>query len=164
MIPLELRLEKMSYNNVDQVRLPCCQKRSAKGKCLLSLCATFCVCVLGSSVVYAQTNEAPPAQEVTQEQPAASPSKGLQPPSVTQSVEALYPPEASKNRIAARVVLLVTVRADGTVGEVEVAVSGGQDFDASAVTAVRQWRFEPGEYEGRPVPVRVEQLLRFELS
>ena len=65
MIPLELKLEKVRYDNVDQVRLPCCQKRSAKGKCLLSLCATFCVCVLGSSVVYAQTDEVPHVQGYT---------------------------------------------------------------------------------------------------
>ena len=37
-------------------------------------------------------------------------------------------------------------------------------FEDAAKSAIRQWRFEPGEYEGKPVPVRVEQLLRFELS
>ena len=162
MIPYEPKFERASCSNIDSGRLPCCSKSSATGKCLLSLCATFCVCVLGSSAVYAQTSDEPAGQEVTQELPAAAQSRGLQPPSVIQSVEALYPIDASENRIASRVVLLVTVSADGTVGEVDVAVSGGQDFDASAVTAVLQWRFDPARQDGMAVDSRIK--IPFEFS
>ena len=37
-------------------------------------------------------------------------------------------------------------------------------FDAAATEAVRQWRFSPGQYEGRPVSVRVTQPVVFNLE
>ena len=36
-------------------------------------------------------------------------------------------------------------------------------FEQSAVQAVKEWRFNPGEYEGDSVSVRMTQTLRFQL-
>ena len=37
-------------------------------------------------------------------------------------------------------------------------------LDDQARAAVRQWQFEPGTLDGRPVPVEVEFVIRFVLS
>jgi iron complex outermembrane receptor protein len=55
----------------------------------------------------------------------------------------------------ASVELLVTVRADGTVGEVEVATSAGPELDAEAISAVRGWLFEPARRGAEAVASRI---------
>lgn len=58
--------------------------------------------------------------------------------------------------------LLVDVAADGSVTDVEVerAEPAGV-FDAAAVAAARQWRFQPAMEEGRAVPGRVRVPVDF---
>lgn len=54
--------------------------------------------------------------------------------------------------VEARVRLRVTVRADGTVGRVEIAVpSGRPELDAAALEAAPQWRFLPARRNGEPI-------------
>ena len=55
----------------------------------------------------------------------------------------------------ASVELLVTVRSDGTVGEVEVATSAGPELDDAAISAVRGWRFEPARRGEEAVASRI---------
>ncbi len=51
-----------------------------------------------------------------------------------------------------RVRLRLLVRADGTVGAVELLVSSGDaDLDRAAVAALSGWRFEPARRDGQPV-------------
>ncbi len=45
--------------------------------------------------------------------------------------------------------------------KVDVARSGGADFDDAAVQAARQFVFAPGEAAGKPVPVRITYQYRF---
>ena len=161
MIPLGSKHAKTNCNGVGKDRLPCCKKKAAKGKCLLSLCATVCVCVLGAPAIYAQDTNTSEEQEKVPAKPPVTKSNGLSPPSVLQSAEALYPPSGLENRIAARVVLLVTVRADGVVGEVAIATSGGQEFDDAAMAAVRQWQFDPARQDGTPVDSRIKIPFQF---
>lgn len=80
-----------------------------------------------------------------------------------QSVEALYPAEALAARRQSRVELLVTILADGTVGDVSVALSGGEEFDKAAVTAVKEWRFEPARRGGQPLDSRIRVPFEFTL-
>jgi iron complex outermembrane receptor protein len=56
---------------------------------------------------------------------------------------------------------LVTVRADGSVGDVEVAVSAGPELDEAATVALRQWRFEPARRGGEPFASRIRVPFRF---
>jgi len=54
--------------------------------------------------------------------------------------------------VEARVRLRVTVRADGTVGRVEIAApSGRPEMDAAALEAARQWRFLPARRNDEPI-------------
>ncbi len=51
-----------------------------------------------------------------------------------------------------RVGLKILVRADGSVGDVEVAQSSGRSFlDRAAVREVSQWKFAPATRDGQPI-------------
>jgi TonB family protein len=51
-----------------------------------------------------------------------------------------------------RVGLKILVRADGSVGGVEVALSSGRSFlDLAAVREVSQWKFAPATRYGQPI-------------
>ncbi len=49
----------------------------------------------------------------------------------------------------------------GHIGAVTVAQSGGEEYDAAALAAVRQFQFAPGEAGGKPVSVRITYQYRF---
>ena len=88
-----------------------------------------------------------------------------EPPRPVTRTGANYPARARARGLEGTVRLSLLVNIQGMVEDV-VVLEGTPPgvFEKAAKAAIRQWRFEPGEYEGRPVPVRVEQLLRFELS
>lgn len=65
-------------------------------------------------------------------------------PAVIKRVEPIYPPFARARRIEGVVVLDAVIRKDGTVDEVQVIKSANPLLDKSAMDALRQWRFTPG--------------------
>jgi TonB family protein len=87
----------------------------------------------------------------------------VQPPEVTNRVDAAYPPAELAARHEAVVVLLVTVAADGAVSDVEVAESGGTAFDQAAIEAARRWRFNPALQAGKALASRIRVPFRFTL-
>jgi TonB family protein len=91
---------------------------------------------------------------------------GITLPKVIKEVKPEYPVAAKRARIQGTVGMDVVVLADGTVGQVTVTRSLDQTYglDEAAVTAVRQWQFEPGKKDGKPVPVQVEIEMSFTLG
>jgi protein TonB len=86
-------------------------------------------------------------------------------PRPLQRVAPEYPVRARARGAAGAVTLSILVGADGRVRDVRVLKADPPDlFEEAAVDAVRQWTFTPGEYNGSPVDVRVEQTLRFGLE
>lgn len=70
----------------------------------------------------------------------------LEPPRLLESTPPPYPPDAAApadGAPAPRVVVLVTLDADGRVTGTEVLESPGEPFSARAQSAVRGWRFAP---------------------
>jgi protein TonB len=64
--------------------------------------------------------------------------------------------------VEARVRLSLLVRADGTVGAVDVVVpSGRADLDTAARDAAQQWKFRPAERNGQPIESTVLLWVRF---
>jgi TonB family protein len=55
------------------------------------------------------------------------------------------------------------VNTDGTIGDVEVTTSLDAGLDQEAIKAVKQWRFEPGTKDGKPVPVLITLEMTFTL-
>jgi TonB family protein len=63
-----------------------------------------------------------------------------------------YTPGIEIDAAEGRVVLKILVRADGSVGGVEVAQSSGRSvLDATAVREVSPWKFTPATRDGQPI-------------
>jgi len=86
-------------------------------------------------------------------------------PRVLKEVKPQYTAEAMRAKIQGAVLVDCVVKADGTVGDVEVLRSLDKTFglDQEAIKAAKAWQFEPGTRNGEPVPVRVTIELTFTL-
>jgi protein TonB len=83
-------------------------------------------------------------------------------PRLIKEVKPRYTTEAAQNMIQGTVVLEVIVSGDGRASQIRVVRSldrGG--LDEEAISAVAQWRFEPGRLAGAPVDVLVTIMLDF---
>lgn len=63
-----------------------------------------------------------------------------------------YPDDARGKGVEGLVILKVVVEADGSVGAIKV-MKGDEPFVASALRAVKSWRYQPAVVEGRPAAV-----------
>lgn len=72
-----------------------------------------------------------------------------------------YPDNATPDVVNGVCQLSVVIGADGVPTDIEVETSHGAAFDAAAIDAVKQSKFEPGTLDGTPVPVRVDVRTRF---
>jgi TonB family protein len=88
----------------------------------------------------------------------------LVPPVLRDFVHAVYPAEAMEEGISAQVVLLVEISDQGAVASVQVLQSAGEAFDAAAVQAVWQFRFDAATLDGQPIPVRIQYVYHFRLE
>ena len=76
-----------------------------------------------------------------------------------------YTQEARANGIEGRLILRLTIAANGTVADVQVMSSVDPALDAAAVAAVKTWTFKPSMRCGRPMAGGVYTLARrFELG
>jgi TonB family protein len=57
--------------------------------------------------------------------------------------------------------LKCVVSSDGTTRDVQLVSGLEQLMDANAVAALKQWKLEPGQHEGKPVAVRINVELTF---
>ena len=83
------------------------------------------------------------------------------PPVLTKQVPPEYPAAQLDGGVGADVVLQIDIGADGKVMKVVVTQSAGEDFDNAAVTAAQQLEFQPAEYDGKPIPVRIQYTSHF---
>jgi TonB family protein len=88
---------------------------------------------------------------------------GVSMPRVIHVERPKYTPEALRAKIEGTVILQVVVRTHGEPEEITVVRSLDPGLDAQAIVAVRQWRFAPGQRDGRPVPVLVQIAIPFSL-
>jgi bla regulator protein blaR1 len=94
------------------------------------------------------------------------PGDGVTLPKVLREVRPDYTSAALAAKIQGSVMMSIVVLAGGTVGDVTVIQSLDREFglDDQAVKAVRQWTFEPGKKDGKPVPVQVTVEMTFTLK
>lgn len=87
-------------------------------------------------------------------------------PVVVKEVRPQYTPEAEAAKIEGEVRMSAVVLRDGTVGDVKITQSLDAELglDNEAVKAVKQWQFEPGKKDGKPVPVSVTIQMAFTLK
>ena len=75
----------------------------------------------------------------------------------------VYPPELKRNRVQGTVNVVFIVDEHGNVKRPSIEKSSNREFNENALKAVRQWKFEPGEKDGRKVKTRVRLPLSFTL-
>ena len=86
-------------------------------------------------------------------------------PEVIESATPDYPPDRLERGDTAVVVLRIDIDEQGSVVRAEVAQSAGADFDASALAAIRKFRFSPAkDATGKPLLVRVPFTMRFVIN
>ena len=77
-------------------------------------------------------------------------SQGVTGGQLVHRVAPVYPAQARLLRLEGTVILAAVVMEDGTVGDVNV-VEGAAVLAQSAVDAVKHWRYQPYELDGKPV-------------
>ena len=94
---------------------------------------------------------------------SSSRSGPLVPAKLISRVQPLYPEEARSKRVEGVVAINAIVTKDGAV-EVQNVGAGDPLLAPAAVTAVRQWRYEPTTIDGEPVDVQVKLYVTFALA
>ncbi len=131
--------------------------------------AVVLMCVMGGTIagtVVAFPLGRPIGEAVAHAQEVVdSKAPGVTLPTVVSSVKPEYTPEAMRARIEGTVIMMAVVRTDGTPSDIEITRSLDAEYglDKQAVTALSQWRFEPGRKDGKAVAVRVTVEMRFTL-
>jgi protein TonB len=82
-------------------------------------------------------------------------------PRLINAVKPDYPSELRQQEMAGRVLVAFVVTREGRVTDVRVEQSANPAFDASAVAAVRQWRFEPARKGGVAIASRMRIPIAF---
>jgi len=80
------------------------------------------------------------------------------------TIEPRYTEIARKARIQGVVILQSTIDTDGNVVDVEPLKGLPMGLTEAAVSAVKQWRFEPAKLDGRPVAVYFNLTVSFRLQ
>jgi len=78
-------------------------------------------------------------------------------------VSPIYPEAARKVRLEGVVILDMVVDRDGNVGDVRVLRPLAYGLTEAAITAVKQWKYEPSTVDGAPVAVVFTVTVRFSL-
>ncbi len=76
-----------------------------------------------------------------------------------------YPKQAKKKGITGYVVVSLLIDDKGNVEQVQVLESSPSGvFDSVVEQGIQDWRFEPAQYQGRPVKVWAKQKIRFDFA
>jgi TonB family protein len=78
-------------------------------------------------------------------------------------VNPIYPMEAKQNRVQGSVEIRALISKDGIPQELRVISSPGDDISASALQAVRQWRYRPTLLNGNPVEISTTIICNYTL-
>ena len=110
---------------------------------------------------------APVPQSVVNPQPlfpfvAVPVSQGVTGGRLTHKVEPIYPSEARLQQVEGAVVLDALIGEDGNVHGVKVT-SGSPLLAKAAANAVKQWRYQPFQLNGRPVALHNQITIQFKL-
>jgi len=88
----------------------------------------------------------------------------IDPPRLIKRVDPVYPKEARKHMRQGTVILACRTGLNGAVEAVEVLRGGDPLLDQAAIDAVRQWKYEPFLFDGRPRKVAFTITVRFKLK
>jgi TonB family protein len=162
-----------------------CETKPLKGESPVRYAAIVLFALLTLSWKPAHAT-AMPGQETGGDAKAASPrpnpdasgkyhiGDGVTAPKLISSVDPEFTAEARHKKLQGVVVVALTVDTAGKPQDVRVARSMAEDvskkdkqtavgLDEKAVEAVKQYRFEAGQFQGKPVPVEIEVHVNFRI-
>jgi TonB family protein len=90
--------------------------------------------------------------------------QGVTTPKLIHEVKPHYTWDAMRDKVVGTVVMTCIVQLNGTCEAPKVTTSLDPRLDQEAMNALQNWRFQPGEYRGRAVPVQVTVEMTFTLS
>jgi TonB family protein len=97
-------------------------------------------------------------------EPAAADDDLVSPPLVSTWVPPVYPPQAVEQKLQGTVRVRFIVNEEGVVTKARAVQSSHPLFEAAAVQAILQWRFEPAVEGGRKVAKCVDLAVPFQLA
>jgi TonB family protein len=142
---LALRLRHILANGVDR------RKLGAAAACIAVL-----TCIAIASPLAALSQQA--------DEKTYKVGNGVTPPRVLSKVEPEYTKEASAAKISGSVLLALVVGSDGVARDIQVKQSLDPGLDANAISAVQQWKFQPGTKDGQAVNVMATIEINFRLK
>jgi TonB family protein len=89
---------------------------------------------------------------------------GVSVPKLITSTLPEYTAEARAARIEGTAELLLVIGEDGEPHNVQVQKALGYGLDEKAIECVVRWRFNPGVYQDKPVPVAATLVVVFRLE
>lgn len=138
--------------------------RRLPGMVLLACLAVLPGFAIQSSTQPDQPPSPSPAKPVIDADGTYHLGNGVTPPKLVHSVDAEFSDAARRKKIGGTVVIGLKVGTDGLPRDVHVVHSAAEgvkpklrkaasSLDEKSLEAARQYRFEPGMYKGKPVPV-----------
>ena len=88
---------------------------------------------------------------------------GVSPPVLIYSVDAEFSDEARRAKYQGVSVVSLIVDAHGLPQRIRVVRKLGMGLDEKAVEAVKQYKFKPSMYQGKPVPVEITIEVNFHI-
>lgn len=85
----------------------------------------------------------------------------VKPPRVVHRVMPEFTEKSREQHIEGSVVLVTVVTSKGEAHQIRVQKSLDKELDQKAIEALRQWQFQPGEKDNKPVATRVSIEIRF---
>jgi|SRR5579863_354984 len=86
------------------------------------------------------------------------------PPRAVFAPDPAYSEEARKAHYDGTCVLWMIVGTDGRAHDIKVARQLGRGLDEKAIEAVKEWKFEPAMYQGKPVATKINVEITFRLN
>jgi periplasmic protein TonB len=87
----------------------------------------------------------------------------VQPAKLLKSVPPIYPPTARTQRVAGDVKIDALIDASGNVSSMKV-ISGPTLLHQAAMTALKQWKYEPAKLDGNPTQMHLTVTVQFRLQ
>ena len=124
------------------------------------------------AIPFEEPPQPPPVEEAPQPEPVASAGDGVYPavppggsqPVVIRRTPPRYPTSARRAGVEGIVVIRAIIRRDGSVDNVEVLRDLPKGLGDAAAESVRNWRFRPAEYQGRPIDVYYTVTVNYRLN
>ncbi len=158
-----------NHENLNVSRLRYLERKSHMKKrhiLILCLAALGCVALVARPSAISDSGAQQSAKD-SKEEVARVGTAGTVPPKFTHKVKPDYPSKGLAERLQGYVIVEAVLRKDGTMSDMVVLreLGGGElGFEEASLAALEQWKFEPGQVDGKPADVRMTIKIDFTLD